>query len=182
MRRYIKELLHELSLQEVLEKNRAIHKQLFATKQWKQATVIGITISKGREVDTYRIIQQAWGENKIVVVPRCKKEDYSMVFRVLKSFEQLEDTFFGLREPIISQTVEWKKEIELLFVPGVAFTISGERLGYGGGYYDRYLSSYKGDSIALCYEVQIINNVITEPHDQRVHMLVSEKNIYVNNE
>ena len=97
------------------------------------------------EVNTYPIIEKAWEEGKKVVVPKCNKEARTMSFRKISNFDQLETVYMNLREPIPALTEEVNAdEIDLQIVPGVAYTERGERIGYGGGYYDRYLMHYKG--------------------------------------
>ena len=85
-------------------------------------SVIGITISIPPEVDTYQIIRNAWDEGKRIVIPKCLAENRQMDFRELERFDQLESVYFGLLEPIESETnlVE-PKDIDLLIVPGIAF-------------------------------------------------------------
>ena len=115
------------------------------SKKWAEAKTIGITLSMENEVNTYPIIEKAWKEGKRVVVPKCNKETRTMSFRQISNFDQLETVYMNLREPIPALTEEVNAdEIDLQIVPGVAYTERGERIGYGGGYYDRYLVHYKG--------------------------------------
>ncbi len=67
---------------------------------------------------------------------------------------------------------------DLLFVPGIAFTTQGNRLGRGGGFYDRYLETFQGTSIGICYEEQLQEKIPHEHHDKKVNYIVTDKNIY----
>lgn len=153
-----------------------IAQRLFAESFWKEANTISITISRMPEVDTYQIIRRAWEEKKTVVVPKCYPADRTMKFRVLSAFNELESVFFGLYEPIEEKTdqVE-KKDINLMIVPGLAFTKRGERLGFGGGYYDRFLEGYEGEKIALAFQQQIVPSLPVEHHDIRLYKIITEK-------
>ncbi|WP_243524444.1 5-formyltetrahydrofolate cyclo-ligase [Bacillus pseudomycoides] len=156
---------------------------LYEQKEWRDAQTIGITLSMEHEVNTYVIIEQAWREGKKVVVPKCNRETRTMTFRQITNFDQLETVYMSLREPIPALTVEVEvNEIELLFVPGVAYTRRGERIGYGGGYYDRYLAEYERKTLSLAFDFQIVSYIPTEPFDQNVQKIITEKETIVQNE
>ncbi|WP_408006771.1 5-formyltetrahydrofolate cyclo-ligase [Pseudalkalibacillus sp. A8] len=159
------------SVKEINEEK--IREQLFQLDVWKKATTIGITVSRGNEINTYPIIQEAWEQRKTVVVPKCNSHDHSMDFRKLTSFDQLEIVFFGLKEPIVSKTeIVDPVEIDLLIVPGLLYDPNGYRIGFGGGYFDRYLKRYNGPTISLLHTVQLTERVPTESFDQPVDLLV----------
>ncbi|EEL49302.1 MULTISPECIES: 5-formyltetrahydrofolate cyclo-ligase [Bacillus cereus group] len=156
---------------------------LYEQKEWKDAQTIGITLSMENEVNTYAIIEQAWREGKKVAVPKCNRETRTMTFRQITNFDQLETVYMNLREPIPALTVEVEaNEMELLFVPGVAYTRRGERIGYGGGYYDRYLAEYEGKTLSLAFDFQMVNYIPTESFDQNVQKIITEKETIVQNE
>jgi 5-formyltetrahydrofolate cyclo-ligase len=142
--------------------------------EWAQAQTIGITISGRLEPDTTALIKEAWRANKTVVVPKCHPANKSMSFHEITSFDQLEVVYYGLKEPILAATKEVKQdEIELLFVPGLYFTTNGYRLGHGGGYYDRYLETYKGKTVALAFPLQLVDELPIEPFDLPVQQIVT---------
>lgn len=152
-----------------------IAQRLFASRVWLEANTVAITISKVPEVDTYQIIRKAWEENKQVVIPKCFPEDKSMKFRTLKAFNQLESVYYGLYEPIESVTEEvLKNKIDLIIVPGVAFNRDGYRIGFGGGYYDRYLRDYEDIKVSLAFNSQIVQTIPIESHDIPVNMILTE--------
>lgn len=103
--------------------------------------------------------------------------DRQMLFR-FASFEELEKrTDFGVE---ILGPKEKAEEVvpDVLLVPGLGFSLKGERLGRGKGFYDRYLESFKGIKVGICYECQISTELPTEAHDQKVNFIITEKNIY----
>lgn len=149
---------------------------LFSSDSWKQARTIAITISRGREVNTLPIIEQAWNEGKQVVVPKCYPNEKRMEFRIIQSLHELEVVYFGLQEPVIEKTVPWQKdEIDLIIVPGIVFDENGYRIGYGGGYYDRFLEDYKNRTISLAFSLQLMPFVPREDHDIPVHYIITER-------
>ncbi|MBC6974474.1 5-formyltetrahydrofolate cyclo-ligase [Bacillus sp. Xin] len=182
LRKKIVEQMNALSKEQHKTLSEQIVFSLYEQKEWRDAQTIGITLSMEHEVNTYVIIKQAWREGKKVVVPKCNRETRTMTFRQITNFDQLETVYMSLREPIPALTVEIEaNEIDLLFVPGVAYTRRGERIGYGGGYYDRYLLQYEGKTLSLAFGFQIVNYIPTEPFDQNVQKIITEKETIVQN-
>ncbi|WP_257968012.1 5-formyltetrahydrofolate cyclo-ligase [Peribacillus deserti] len=161
-----------------IQNSAMIAEQLYIDKDWNSAACIGITLSNFPEADTYEVIEQAWRERKKVAVPKCHPENKKLEFRELLSFDQLETVYFGLREPIQAQTkLVQSNEIDLLFVPGLAFRLDGFRLGYGGGYYDRFLSKYTGKTISLAFDSQILSGIPVESHDMPVSKIITPSRV-----
>lgn len=157
------------------EKSRSIFEQLCLTDAFKTATTIGITLSRHPEVDTKAIIEHAWRVGKRVAVPRCNPSTKEMDFRMIESYDDLEIVYMDLQEPVVERTVSVRpEEIDLQVVPGVVFSKEGYRIGYGGGYYDRYLSDYQGDTVSLAFELQVINQIPIEIHDVPVEKIITE--------
>jgi 5-formyltetrahydrofolate cyclo-ligase len=180
IRNEIKESLQHLSPETYQAWSDKIANTLFETSWWKESAVIALTISRGKEVSTTSIIQKAWESGKTIVVPKCNPTDYSMRFYKITSFSQLETVYFDLKEPIVSKTVYYgAKDIDLMIVPGVVFAKNGYRIGYGGGYYDRYLVHFQGKKIALAFSVQLQREVPFEQHDIPVEAIVTNEGIIV---
>jgi 5-formyltetrahydrofolate cyclo-ligase len=183
IRKKVKQLLEQLTEKEKQAYSRAIAEKLYALSAWEKAKCIGITISRGNEVNTLPIIKKAWHEGKKVCVPRCNPAEKTMVFRELQSFEQLESVYFGLLEPIENMTTEVRAhDIDLMIVPGVCFSKDGYRIGYGGGYYDRYLPYFSQTTVSLAYSMQIVDKVPTEPHDIPVQLIITNDEVIVCND
>lgn len=155
-----------------------IAQRLFNDDDWKQASVIGITVSRFPEVDTYQIIRKAWEQNKTVTVPKCTREERQLTFRILRQFQELESVYFGLYEPIEDRTeAVSSNSIDLLIVPGLAYSYQGYRIGFGGGYYDRFLTSYDGKTISLAFSLQMVNQLPVEPHDLPVSKIITNQEV-----
>ncbi|MBA4535824.1 5-formyltetrahydrofolate cyclo-ligase [Bacillus aquiflavi] len=170
--------LKELSKPVYEDLSYRIANQLYEDPLWKSAQVIGITVSRFPEVDTYQIIRKAWEQKKKVVIPKCDPKTRGMTFRMLQRFNELESVFFGLYEPIENRTIAVKpNEINLLIVPGVAYTRDGFRIGFGGGYYDRFLEGFKGDTLSLAFSFQIVSKLPLEEHDLPVSKIITENEV-----
>ncbi|MEH7250588.1 5-formyltetrahydrofolate cyclo-ligase [Neobacillus niacini] len=178
IRNKMKESLANLSKPYYEHYSYKIASALYNQKDWMQAKVIGITVSREPEVDTYQIIRRAWESGKQVVVPKCHPKEKKLSFRTLTDFSQLESVFYGLFEPIVDQTIEINpEEIDLLIVPGVAYTSEGYRLGFGGGYYDRFLSRFDGKTMSLAFHFQVIPKFDIEKHDIPVSKIITNKEV-----
>lgn len=180
LRAQLKERLSNLSKSVYQDLSEQIATHLYNDEDWRQANVIGITISKFPEVDTYQIIRKAWEQGKSVAVPKCYPKEKKMSFRLLSEFSQLESVFFGLLEPIEEKTkLINQDEIDLLIVPGLGFTKEGFRLGFGGGYYDRYLTSYTGKTVSLAFCTQMIPTFMIEQYDIPVAKIITDGEVIV---
>ncbi len=179
-RKEVKEKLQNLSVEQFNKWSDCIADTLYKTTWWQKATVIAITVSRDREVSTIPIIERAWSSGKTVVVPKCDSNNHTMKFYRITSFSQLETVYFGLKEPIVEQTMYYKpEEIDLMIVPGVVFSRNGYRIGYGGGYYDRYLARFRGMKISLAFTVQLQKEVPFERHDVPVEAIITNEGITV---
>ena len=178
IRKEMKETLSKLTKTSYENYSLNIASRLYEDNDWKQAQVIGITISKSPEVDTYQIIRKAWELGKIVVVPKCDPKDKKLSFRIITDFSQLETVYYGLLEPIEEGTEPVSADvIELLIVPGLAYTREGYRLGFGGGYYDRYLLNYSGKTLSLAFAEQIVPQFHVENHDIPVLKIITNDEV-----
>lgn len=155
-----------------------IHTRLLTLSSIQKVSVIGLTISAFPEVETRQLIERLWQLGKQVAIPRCKPKTHEMDFYIFTSFEQLETVYMSLLEPIPSQTVHIDAdEIDMMIVPGIIFDQKGYRIGYGGGYYDRYLPAFNGETIALCFSMQIVAKVPKDSYDYPIDRIVTEKSI-----
>lgn len=178
IREEMKRRLSSLSTIEHTRLSHEIAQNVFALKEWKQAETIGITIAVYPELETKFIIEQAWLEGKRVAVPKCMPRTKELDFRYITSFSELETVYFGLQEPVMTMEHAAKEDISLLIVPGLAFTRKGYRLGFGGGYYDRFLSDYKGKLLSLAFELQLMEYLPIESHDIPVSKIITPIHVY----
>lgn len=142
---------------------------------WKQSDVVGITISNGFEWNTKPIIETAWNEGKSICVPKCRPKERKLDFHRINTYEQLEVVYYNLLEPIPEETQKVDKGmIELLIVPGLLFDRNGFRIGFGGGYYDRFLSDFSNNRISLASNAQIVEELPAESFDIPVDSIITE--------
>ncbi|MDQ0175191.1 5-formyltetrahydrofolate cyclo-ligase [Bacillus chungangensis] len=178
LRNEMKEKLAALEQPEYEQYSYMIANQLFKQSMWMDAETIGITISRKPEVDTWQIIRKGWELGKRIVVPKCEPSTKEMTFRVLTAFTQLEKIYYHLFEPIEKETeAVAQKEIDLLLVPGLLFCQNGFRIGFGGGYYDRYLTTFTGKTASLAFSFQVVEKLPVEDHDIPVQTIMTEKSI-----
>lgn len=158
-----------------------ISEKVFQLPEWKNANTIGITISQETEIDTRKLIERAWEEGKKVAIPKCISKERRMDFYIFTNDDQLEVVYFNLKEPNVDKTqFIHNEQIDLLIVPGLAFTRKGERIGFGGGYYDRFLANFVNSYIVLAFECQLVENIPMEEHDIRIPKIITENNIFLN--
>ncbi|AEV95367.1 5-formyltetrahydrofolate cyclo-ligase [Pediococcus claussenii ATCC BAA-344] len=138
------------------KEEKIISKYLFNSNEWVQSKVVGITLSQVHEFSTDALIQEAKKINKTIVIPRTYNDDErTMEFVRLDADTILEPKVFGILEPTNGIVYE-SDQIDLMLVPGVAFeSRDGFRVGFGAGYYDRYLANFKGITMALAFEEQL---------------------------
>ncbi|MFC6165164.1 5-formyltetrahydrofolate cyclo-ligase [Lactiplantibacillus dongliensis] len=132
------------------QQNASLQQQLFATDAWQQAQTVAITISSAIEVATQPLIEAAWQAGKQVVIPKTLPHR-QMAFIPYTSTSQLARTKFGILEPTAGDPVA-KADIDVILVPGLGYSRTEHaRIGFGGGYYDRYLADYPGTKLTLAY-------------------------------
>ena len=155
-----------------MQEETALRKLLFRSNQWQKAQIIAVFLSTATEINTHPIIARAWSESKRTVVPKIINKQ--MVFVEITSGSNFNLGQMNIKEPIDS-TIFDITLIDLAIVPGLAFTVYGERLGYGAGYYDRFLSLFCGDTVSLALGVQLVTSLPLEGHDQKVSHILSQR-------
>ena len=142
---------------------------------YQEAKVIATYLSFPHEFQTQELIEQALRDGKKVLIPKTYPKG-RMDF-VVYNPQQLVKTSFGLLEPQGDLEVVDASQIDLIHVPGLAFTMEGYRIGYGGGYYDRYLKHFPGHTLSTVYPCQI-RDFSPENHDIPVQeVLIDEGNL-----
>ena len=177
LRKKMRSKRSELTKEQVNAESQKIVSRLLETTEYKNAKTVFSYISFEEEVDTFFLIEQALSNGKKVAVPRVSGKE--MEFYHIKSFDELQPGYYGILEPI---TNEIEKELEgILIVPGLAFDIEYNRMGYGGGFYDRYLNKHlkhKLLKVALAYDFQIVSMIETEEHDQKMDMMITPSKVW----
>lgn len=182
LRQQYKKIRQNLTSAEIKTYSDQISARLFQTSFWHDSHTIMLYLSFQNEVSTDLIYLQGWLEGKIMLAPSCLQEDGFMEMSILSSLAQLEQNRYGIRElPKQLQKIIPAKEIDLCLLPGIAFDLYGNRLGFGSGYYDRYLLKIRPyvKRIALAYECQLYPNTLpTDSHDLPMDYILTEKQLY----
>lgn len=194
LRKQAKDVRRGLGDEERSAADLGIAGKVLMTPEWGSARLVLTYLSFGTEVETRRLISLAWAARKTVAIPWCVPGTRDMRwFRVappdLAGHSGLDDLVrsrFGVEEPVPDDT----KEVDpnggraIALVPGLTFDLRGYRLGYGGGFYDTFLSTFKGRSVGLCREAQLCREPgglealgVIDSHDLPVDVVVTESSI-----
>ena len=141
--------------------------------------VLAYVSAKDNEVDTHGIIRGLLAGGKTVHVPVMDMERKVMQWSRLLSMDELEPGRFGLLEPAAQyRRITACPTADVCLVPGVAFTCTGWRIGYGGGYFDRFLDGFSGIPVGLAHEIQVVDRIPTDTHDRPVDHLITESGVF----
>ena len=173
LRREIGAKKRALSAAEIDSRSAILAEKLFSTAQYRDCKSLYAYLSFNQEVRTNPIIQRAWADGKRVAVPKVVGDE--MVFIWIDSFEGLAPQgAFHILEPIEDGPVA-SDETALILMPGLAFDPQGHRVGYGGGYYDRFLEKEPDNLlVALCYDYQLYDRLEVEAHDVPVDVVITD--------
>ena len=180
LRRKMKQKRDEISHEEKAELDRKIQANLFDSDLYRNAELLLTFISVDSEPDTREILRRAWADGKRTAVPKCLPE-HRMAFYIIESFDDCCKGKYGIPEPMphCREASLTEKDI-LCLVPGLAFDRKGARLGYGGGYYDRFLRKNPHIfSCGICAERFAAESVPEEDTDQRLCGLITENSAEV---
>lgn len=140
--------------------------------EYKRAKTIFIYISFGSEIETTKLLEDALKE-KIVLVPYCVDTNGNMIACRINSLQELKPGKFGILEP--ENPVEYKGVIDFSVIPGVAFSKEGYRIGYGKGYYDRFLSKTETFSLGICHHELLFDEIPFDKTDVKLDMIITDK-------
>ena len=175
LRKKILQEMKALSQEQKQAMDQALTDQFLKHPFYQEAKLIASYLSFPHEFQTQELIEQALKDGKKVLIPKTYPKG-RMDF-VVYDPQQLVKTSFGLLEPQGDLEVVDASQIDLIHVPGLAFTTEGYRIGYGGGYYDRYLEHFSGHTLSTIYPCQI-QDFIPENHDIPVQeVLIDERNL-----
>ena len=174
MRKIMLEKRDSLSHETINTKSAEIQKRFTNSYEFSHAKILASYFPMGSEVRTEKIISAALKSNRLVALPRTEGQ-------VIKFYQIFLNTNlivgrFGIKEPSMSNPFA-SDDIDLLLVPGILFDISGYRIGYGYGYYDKFIAKKKKStvSVGLAYECQMCEEIPRSNYDQKVNILVTEK-------
>jgi 5-formyltetrahydrofolate cyclo-ligase len=163
LRRSIRERKRAMTEEEIVTRSAALGKAFADSEFYRNAETIYGYLPYNQEVRTVPMLEQALRDGKKVAVPKVIGDE--MVFIYLTDMSQVEKGYAGIPEPIANEPVA-QDETALVLMPGLAFDQEGHRIGYGGGFYDRFLEKEpKHPTLALCYAFQMLPHLETEEHD-----------------
>ncbi len=169
LRREIRQKKASLTAEQIHRASMDLTEQFCSHPLYQKAKTIFAYLSYNQEVRTEYLIARAWAEGKKVAVPKILQDE--MVFLALEEGDPIADGYKGIPEPI--KEVPISDPTALVLLPGLAFDPTGRRLGYGGGFYDRFLSAEPHPTIALCFDFQLLEHLDTEEHDIPADVVLS---------
>jgi len=186
IRKVISKRRKRMSEKEVRDKSHIIIKKLMETDEFKKAENLMVYLSFANEVFTFDLIEKSMKMGKKVIVPYTIKDTYKIIPTLLKNIEEdLEISSYGYMEPKKDKIQPILEEnIDLTVVPGLAFDKKMNRIGFGKGYYDRYLAKTRQESknIAIAYEYQVLEAIPTDDFDVKMDFIITEESTYKNAE
>lgn len=169
LRKTISARKRSLTVEQIEDASRRLASLLFSHPIYQSASALYAYLSYNQEVRTAPVIRQALGSGKRVAVP--KVVDGEMVFLWLTEDTVIAPGYCGIPEPVDGAVA--RDRSALVLMPGLAFDPEGHRMGYGGGFYDRFLAGEPHPTVALCYDFQLLPHLDTEAHDIPVDVVLS---------
>ena len=147
--------------------------------EFRNAGIIFFFASFRTEVDTAEMIKSSLLSGKRAILPKVDKDRHELLLYEIRDFGELEPGYMGIPEPTFLESRMSINDADIVIIPGAGFDASGNRIGYGGGYYDRLLSGLQKQLpvIAPAYEEQVVDSIPSEPHDIRVQMIVTDRRL-----
>ena len=179
LRKEMMDRRQSLSEEEWQEKSQQIIETVLSSDEFKASDTIHCFISMNDrfEVNTHILIKELLAQDKTLIVPITNFTDGTLSHSVLNSFEDLSPNKWGVLEPKDLNPVN-VNDIDLVLVPLLAADRAGNRLGYGKGFYDRFLSSISAPSFGLLFQKFILEKIPTDSFDKKLNGLISEKGFY----
>ena len=170
LRREIREKKRAMTEEEIRSRSARLGELFVQSQSYRNAKTIYGYLPYNQEVRTIPILEQALRDGKKVAVPKVYGD--TMKFIYLEDLSQVGKGYAGIPEPIADEPVA-EDPSALVLMPGLAFTKNGDRMGYGGGFYDRFLAEEPNHpTVALCYDFQMVENLPTEEYDIPVDLVL----------
>jgi 5-formyltetrahydrofolate cyclo-ligase len=183
LREKIRTVRREQAKKLVLEKSRRIQERLFTLQEFLNSRTITFYVAKKTdgEVETEQMIKDSLRMTKRVLVPITDRPSRRLIFSELRDYEkELVPSIFEIPEPKEEyRRIVPPENTDLVIVPGIVFDLRGYRLGYGFGYYDRFLSTLSPETptVGLAFEFQIVEVLPIEKQDVPVHKIITEERV-----
>ncbi len=156
-----------------LKADQKIFENLVELDAYRLAETIFCFVSTEDEVNTFPIIEHALNSGKQVAVPKCMEKGIMQAY-LIRSFKDLESGKYGILEPASTCPLIEPENIDFSVVPCLSCNSDGYRIGYGGGFYDRYLTKVSGTSAAICYKKMMMEEIPVEKYDVKADMVISD--------
>ena len=170
LRRQIRDQKRAMTLEEIQSASQKLKELFLATEQYRGAKTIYGYLPYNQEVRTVPMLQQALADGKRVAVPKIYGDEMRFIY--LTDLAQVAKGYAGIPEPVADDPVA-DDPTALVLMPGLAFDKEGHRIGYGGGYYDKFLAEEPAHpTVALCYDFQIVKELPTEEFDIPVDLVL----------
>ena len=163
LRKEIREQKRAMTEAEIVSKSERLGELFAASEAYKNAKSIYGYLPYNQEVRTVAMLERAIRDGKRVAVPKCYGDEMRFIW--MNDLSKVEKGYAGIPEPVEDGPVA-DDETALVLMPGLAFDTQGHRIGYGGGFYDRFLAEeQKHPTLALCYDFQMLDHLETEEFD-----------------
>ena len=170
LRAMIRAQKRAMTEQEIESKSQRLTELLLATDAYRQAKTIYGYLPYNQEVRTEALLEQALRDGKRVAVPKCYGDEMRFIY--LDDLSKVEKGYCGIPEPVDDEPVG-DDPTALVLMPGLAFDEEGHRIGYGGGFYDKFLMQEpEHPTLALCYDFQMLPELHTEEFDIPVDRVI----------
>ena len=170
LRKQIREQKRAMTEAEIVAKSQALGQLFAASEAYRQAKTIYGYLPYNQEVRTTAMLQKALDDGKRVAVPKCYGEEMRFIY--LDDLTKVEKGYCNIPEPIEDGPIA-DDPTALVLMPGLAFDPQGHRMGYGGGFYDKFLAAEPNHpTLALCYDFQMLEHLETEAHDIPVDSVI----------
>lgn len=188
LRKVIKTKLSKISSKDVQSQSINVTSRLLQLPQFINASSVAVYMSMAQEVQTIDIIKQCFDQGKKVYLPKCNafatstRKKHHLLMLQLKSFEEVLNLQpqgkYKLLEPTQGKDILEEGDLDLIVVPGVAFSEDGSRIGHGAGYYDEFLNVYtktyaKPYLVGIGLKEQLVGEITLEDHDWKVDVVIA---------
>ena len=159
------------------ESSAAICRHVLAMPEYRDAETVFCFVGRQHEIDTMPLLRQILADGKRLCVPLCVEKGI-MELRQISAIEDLIPGSYGIQEPPADALTVSVDDVDLSIIPCLTCDHGGRRLGFGGGYYDRFLGAYRSAAVLVCRERLIREELPVEPHDMPVPWVITERGLY----
>lgn len=177
IRNQVKAQRRQLTAEQIVQAGGRITDRLLSLDCCRQARTVMVYLSAFKEPATDEMIKRLNSAGKRLAAPISHTDTFTITPAYLGSPDSLTAGAYGIQEP--SECLEAAvSDIDIALIPGIVFDKTGARIGFGKGYYDRFLAGFKGLKIGICYDFQVFDRIPSSFHDVKMDLIITEKRIY----